>query len=148
MFVYAGTIKPGFWKGQALTIVSSFEAVGAFQAGKMATLAVETEYWQAMPAPNLLLGLGSEDEARLLAALACHRGEIARNPYHLTHPARLLDNVRRGAELVRSSLARRPGFLLGELYRLSFWRQGGNQALDLTDGWLGPEQDLAGLFDN
>ncbi|MEK6806431.1 MAG: dihydroxy-acid dehydratase [Pseudomonadota bacterium] len=36
VFVYAGTIKPGFWKGQALTIVSSFEAVGAFQAGKMA----------------------------------------------------------------------------------------------------------------
>src|SRR5216110_1426959 len=35
MFVYAGTIKPGFWKGQKLTIVSPFEAVGAFTAGKM-----------------------------------------------------------------------------------------------------------------
>src|SRR6195256_6835966 len=35
MFVYAGTIKPGFWKGQKLTIVSPFEAVGAFSAGKM-----------------------------------------------------------------------------------------------------------------
>src|SRR5213594_2846028 len=35
MFVYAGTIKPGFWKGQALIIVSPFEAVGAFTAGKM-----------------------------------------------------------------------------------------------------------------
>ncbi|MEP7209037.1 MAG: dihydroxy-acid dehydratase [Casimicrobiaceae bacterium] len=35
IFVYAGTIKPGFWKGQALTIVSPFEAVGAFTAGKM-----------------------------------------------------------------------------------------------------------------
>src|SRR5213592_4215168 len=29
IFVYAGTIKPGFWKGQKLTIVSPFEAVGA-----------------------------------------------------------------------------------------------------------------------
>ncbi|MBI2754453.1 MAG: dihydroxy-acid dehydratase [Betaproteobacteria bacterium] len=36
IFVYAGTIKPGFWKGQKLTIVSPFEAVGAFTAGKMA----------------------------------------------------------------------------------------------------------------
>src|SRR5436853_1774763 len=36
IFVYAGTIKPGFWKGQKLTIVSPFEAVGAFSAGKMA----------------------------------------------------------------------------------------------------------------
>jgi len=35
IFVYGGTIKPGNWKGQALTIVSAFEAVGAFAAGKM-----------------------------------------------------------------------------------------------------------------
>jgi dihydroxy-acid dehydratase len=35
IFVYAGTIKPGHWKGQVLTIVSPFEAVGAFAAGKM-----------------------------------------------------------------------------------------------------------------
>jgi dihydroxy-acid dehydratase len=36
IFVYAGTIKPGHWKGQTLTIVSPFEAVGAFTAGKLA----------------------------------------------------------------------------------------------------------------
>ena len=36
IFVYAGTIKPGFWKGQPLTIVSVFEAVGAYSAGRMA----------------------------------------------------------------------------------------------------------------
>ena len=35
IFVYAGTIKPGHWKGQDLTIVSTFESVGAFAAGKM-----------------------------------------------------------------------------------------------------------------
>jgi dihydroxy-acid dehydratase len=35
IYVYGGTIKPGNWKGQALTIVSAFEAVGAFSAGKM-----------------------------------------------------------------------------------------------------------------
>ena len=35
IYVYAGTIKPGHWKGQALTIVSPFEAVGAFAAGTM-----------------------------------------------------------------------------------------------------------------
>jgi dihydroxy-acid dehydratase len=35
IYVYAGTIKPGHWKGQALTIVSPFEAVGAYTAGKM-----------------------------------------------------------------------------------------------------------------
>jgi dihydroxy-acid dehydratase len=35
IFVYGGTIKPGSWNGQTLTIVSAFEAVGAFTAGKM-----------------------------------------------------------------------------------------------------------------
>jgi dihydroxy-acid dehydratase len=35
IFVYAGTIKPGIWKGQKLTIVSAFEAVGSLAAGKM-----------------------------------------------------------------------------------------------------------------
>jgi dihydroxy-acid dehydratase len=35
IFVYGGTIKPGHYKGQDLTIVSPFEAVGAFRAGKM-----------------------------------------------------------------------------------------------------------------
>ncbi|MEI7968170.1 MAG: dihydroxy-acid dehydratase [Betaproteobacteria bacterium] len=35
IYVYGGTIKPGKWKGQDLTIVSTFEAVGAYTAGKM-----------------------------------------------------------------------------------------------------------------
>ncbi len=35
IYVYAGTIKPGRWKGQDLTVVSAFEAVGAYSAGKM-----------------------------------------------------------------------------------------------------------------
>jgi len=35
IYVYAGTIKPGRWKGQALTIVSPFEAVGAYAAGNL-----------------------------------------------------------------------------------------------------------------
>lgn len=35
IFVYGGTIKPGRHNGQDLTIVSVFEAVGAYGAGKM-----------------------------------------------------------------------------------------------------------------
>ncbi|WP_193098867.1 dihydroxy-acid dehydratase [Burkholderia sp. Z1] len=35
IYVYGGTIRPGHWKGQDLTIVSSFEAVGEFTAGRM-----------------------------------------------------------------------------------------------------------------
>ena len=35
IYVYGGTIKPGHYKGKDLTIVSPFEAVGAFTAKKM-----------------------------------------------------------------------------------------------------------------
>jgi dihydroxy-acid dehydratase len=35
IYVYAGTIRPGRWKGQDLTVVSAFEAVGAYTAGRM-----------------------------------------------------------------------------------------------------------------
>ncbi len=35
IFVYGGTIKPGHYKGQDLTVVSAFEAVGQFSAGKI-----------------------------------------------------------------------------------------------------------------
>ncbi len=35
IYVYGGTIKPGRWKGKDLTIVSAFEAVGEFSAGRM-----------------------------------------------------------------------------------------------------------------
>ncbi|WP_316977833.1 dihydroxy-acid dehydratase [Shumkonia mesophila] len=35
IFVYGGTIKPGRWKENDLSIVSAFEAVGAYRAGRM-----------------------------------------------------------------------------------------------------------------
>src|SRR3970282_863432 len=35
IFVYGGTIKPGHYKGRDLTIVSAFEAVGEYTAGKI-----------------------------------------------------------------------------------------------------------------
>lgn len=35
IFVYGGTIKPGHYNGQDLNIVSAFEAVGQFSAGKI-----------------------------------------------------------------------------------------------------------------
>ncbi len=35
IFVYGGTIKPGHYHGQDLTVVSAFEAVGEYSAGKI-----------------------------------------------------------------------------------------------------------------
>ncbi|MBD2356531.1 dihydroxy-acid dehydratase [Tolypothrix sp. FACHB-123] len=46
IFVYGGTIKPGHYNGKDLTVVSSFEAVGEYSAGKIDSeelLAVERQ---------------------------------------------------------------------------------------------------------
>ena len=47
--VYGGTIKPGRYKGQDLQIVSVFESVGAFSAGKMSKEDFECIERKALP---------------------------------------------------------------------------------------------------
>lgn len=80
---------------------------------------VETEFWQTMTTPNLLVGLSAHDLTLMLAALNRHRGEVMRNPYHLTQAPRLMDNVRRGREILGVEV-KELDFLFGELYRMSF----------------------------
>ena len=49
ILVYGGTIKPGRYKGQDLQIVSVFEAVGAFSAGRMSQEDFECIERKALP---------------------------------------------------------------------------------------------------
>ena len=48
--------------------------------------------------PNLMLEMSAEDLADMIVATTFHVGEVNRNPYHLSLPAWMMDNVRRGAE--------------------------------------------------
>lgn len=85
---------------------------------------VETEFWGAMPAPNLMAAIEPEDLADLMAALSFHVEEVRRNPYHVLLPAWMMDNVRRGSELVAGQGAAAPGFTFATLYRVSRWENG------------------------
>lgn len=49
VFVYGGTIKPGHYKGRDLTIVSQFEAVGQYSAGKINQTELLEEERRACP---------------------------------------------------------------------------------------------------
>jgi N-acetylglucosamine malate deacetylase 1 len=89
---------------------------------------VETEFWGQNPSPNLMVELSAEHLADLVTALTCHVEEVKRNPYHLSLPAWMLDNVRRGAELVGGQGGASPDFTFGTLYRLRRWRRGGMEA--------------------
>jgi len=82
---------------------------------------VETEFWAAMEGPNLMIETTVEDTADLVAAITFHKGEVARNPYHLLLPAWMADNVRRGGELVGGQGGAAPDFHFATLYRLKQW---------------------------
>lgn len=84
---------------------------------------VETEFWGAMDDPNLLIEVSEQDLADLITATTFHVGEIKRNPYHLLLPSWLMDNVRRGAELVGGQGGAAPDFTFAALYRLRKWSQ-------------------------
>jgi len=94
---------------------------------------IETEFWGAMDDPNLMVESSEEDVTDLISALSFHVGEVRRNPYHLRMPAWLMDNVRRGGELVGGQGGAAPDFLFATLYRLRRW-EGGQFRTILTAG--------------
>lgn len=84
----------------------------------------QTEFWQPMRAPNVMLACRNEDLSHLMIALACHRGEVARNPYHLRLPSWMADNVRRGTELIFGNQAAASPYAFATLYRVDKWNGG------------------------
>jgi N-acetylglucosamine malate deacetylase 1 len=92
--------------------------------GSQSMYLVETEFWGQNYSPNLLVEIGSEDLADLIAALTLHVGEVCRNPYHLTLPAWMINNVRLGGETVGGQGAAPPDFPYGTVYRLRLWKDG------------------------
>lgn len=97
-------------------------------------LLAQTEFWAPQSTPNCMVQTSIADTARLVQALACHVGEVARNPYHLRLPAWLADNVRRGGELIAGAGSEPPRYAFATLYGLSRWAEG---------SW---QQDLAPMF--
>ncbi len=106
---------------------------------------VETEFWAAMATPNLMIESSPHDVADLAAALSFHVGEVARNPYHLRLPAWMIDNVRRGSELVQGQGGAAPDITFATLYRLRRWA-GGLQDVLPTGLVLTAADDLSHLF--
>ena len=85
---------------------------------------VETEFWGQMVDLNLMVEIGETNLADMIAATSFHVGEVNRNPYHLLLPAYLMDNVRRGTELVGGQGGAAPDFSFAAIYRLRRWTRG------------------------
>lgn len=107
---------------------------------------VETEFWGAMDDPNLMVELSETDLADLIAATSFHVGEVKRNPYHLSLPAWMMDNVRRGAELVGGQGGAAPDFTFAALYRLRKWSHGKLVGVLPGGKFLSKTENPASLF--
>jgi len=85
---------------------------------------METEFWGQMDDPNLTIEISTEDLGDMITATTFHKGEIERNPYHLLLAPWMMDNVRRGGELVGGQGNAAPGFMFAALNRLRRWHAG------------------------
>ena len=109
-------------------------------------LVVETEFWAALPDPDLLVETTAEEVADLMAALSFHRGEVLRNPYHVLLPSWMSDNVRRGGELIGGQGGAAPECAFANLFRLRSWT-GHSLTRPLRTGvYLPAGASLADLF--
>lgn len=107
---------------------------------------VETEYWGQMPTPNLMVESSEQDVTDLVTGTSFHVGEVRRNPFHTLLPAWMLDNVRRGSELVGGQGGAAPDFTFATLYRLRRWN-GAKIETVLTGGRnLSKTENPASLF--
>ena len=107
---------------------------------------VETEFWGAMWSPNLMVEISAQDLGDLITALTFHVVEVQRNPYHLSLPAWMQDNVRRGGEIVGGQGGAVPDYVFATLYRLQRWRQGRLEKTFKGGRQLGARQNAAELF--
>ena len=107
--------------------------------------AFETEFWHPMAGANLLVESSAAEVAELVTALTFHAGEVRRNPYHLRLPAWMIDNVRRGGEMVGAQGGAAPRFTFGTIYSLRRWERG--RFAEARPGrFVGCGDDLSRLF--
>lgn len=111
----------------------------------------QTEFWHPMDtqggvdAPNLLVESSAEDVAMMMNATALHKGEVERNPYHLTLPALMAYSVMRGAETIGVQGGSAPEFNWGTIYRHEIWTKDGISRL--SNRLLGISDDAGKILD-
>jgi LmbE family N-acetylglucosaminyl deacetylase len=111
-------------------------------AGRDILPMIQTEFWHQLDSPNLMVGLSPELVAHQMTAIAEHGGEMSRNPYHLRHSCRLMDNVRRGSEVVEGQGSPAQQFTFAELYQVSFVKEGEVLAPRAGTRLIGPQNPI------
>src|SRR5262249_42113401 len=101
VYVDAGTIKPGKWKGKDLTIVSAFEAVGAYNARKSAAQAFGGPRRAAVPGLRGVGARGGRYTANPMATAAAALGlGVLDTPLMAAEDEEKLDSLDRAAKVL------------------------------------------------
>lgn len=104
-----------------------------------------SEFWGQMAKPGILVEVPQEILELQMNALVKHVGEVERNPYHLRLPAWMMDNVRRGSEVLAGKGAEAPDFAFGVLYQLQLVKNG-KFSTPKVDPFLTAEKNLGQIF--
>lgn len=119
--------------------------IDALKASQHPCWVVQAEFWHPLAQPNVMVACNNTDLATLMTALACHAGEVSRNPYHLRLPAWMADNVRRGAEIIAGKGQAALNYSFATLYRIDDWN---GERLITSPGnyFIAAAQSLAAIF--
>ena len=121
-------------------------AAASSKSSHFKTTIAFTEYWSTMTDANLLVELTAAQVGDMVSALACHVGEVSRNPFHLTVPAWLIDGVRRGGEIVGGSGGAVPDYTFAAIYDVMQWRDGALQTAWNSGRMIGRDTLCADAF--
>lgn len=112
---------------------------------KTNVLVAWSEFWAPMAKPNILVEVPTEILELQMKALEKHVGEVSRNPYHLRLPGWMMDNVRRGSEVVGGKGTEAKQMAFGVLYQLQLFKAG-KFSIPKIQPFLDSEQDLGQIF--
>ena len=113
---------------------------------KADVLVAWSEFWGAIEKPNCLIEVPEEILHIQMQALTCHAGEIKRNPYHLRLPSWMIDNVRRGGEIIANIGGEIPQFSFGVIYHIQKLKDGKLTDLKMITPFLSTFADLGRIL--
>jgi LmbE family N-acetylglucosaminyl deacetylase len=118
----------------------------ALKTSKLKTLVAWTEFWAPIEKPNCLVDVPPEIILIQMQGLCFHEGEILRNPYHLRLPAWMMDNVRRGGEIINHPGSDVPTAAFGVLYKIEIFKNDRFTKVDLPTNFLSSFADIGQIF--
>lgn len=131
--------------GHPTHITTAKATLEAIKKTDYSGLLATCEFWHPDNSPNLLLEVSLQDCAKLMHALRFHEGEIKRNPYHLRLPFWMMDNSRRGSEIILGNTLASHEILLSTIYRVSLY-QHGQRVSDREKLYVSTEDNVGLLF--